>query len=147
MIMDPTKWGRLVPGRLEKVTDALRILARTGAKDYEPISPEHAEEMLEIVDQAVGELKAAYAPYVTNKATSVPEAPPSVASEPSQTTAPRPTAAPLAEAPDDPIRIAWFVNRIPKEHLPAWAAHLASRVTDEFYEAFEKKKQPPKECV
>jgi hypothetical protein len=40
--------------------------------------------------------------------------------------------------PDDPLKIAGFVHQIPKEHLPAWAVHLASRVTDEFYETFKK---------
>lgn len=125
----PTKWERLVPKRVENVLDALRILTRTGAKDYEPISAEHASEMLTIIRDAVGELEAAYAPYVGN----IPEV-----------EAPRPAAAPAAGSaspelvmPKNPLLIARFIHEIPKELLPSWSVHLCTRITDEFHEVFK----------
>jgi hypothetical protein len=52
--------------------------------------------------------------------------------------APRPEAPkPDADLPDNPIKIARFVHQIPREHLPDWAAHPSSRITDESYEAFK----------
>jgi hypothetical protein len=138
MTKTQSKWEKIVPKRLENVVDALRKLARTGSKDYEPIPVEHAQEMVSIVQNAVGELVVAYAPYTGTPIT--PVAP--------EVEAPRPTAAPLAAAPkpvgdalNDPLKIARFVQQIPKDLLPAWSVHLCSRITDEFYEAFKKAKR------
>lgn len=49
-----SKWEKIVPKRLENVVDALRKLSRTGSKDYEPIPVEHAQDMVSIVQNAVG---------------------------------------------------------------------------------------------
>lgn len=133
-----SKWEKIVPKRVEKVVDALRRLTRTGAKDYAPIQVEHAQEMISIVEIAMYELVAAYAPYTGTPVT--PEV-----SEAPEVEAPRPPAAPLAVSPnyikgipDDPIKIAMFVQKIPKELLPIWSVHLCSRITDEFHETFSK---------
>ena len=135
MTKTQSKWEKIVPKRLENVVDALRKLARTGSKDYEPIPVEHAQEMLTIIRDAVAELEAAYAPYV-----GISEAPTPTADE-----APRPTAAPLAESPqpstsqlNDPHKIALFVGRVPKELLPVWSVHLCTRITDEFHKTFQR---------
>lgn len=137
MTATENKWERIVPSRVEQVIDAFRKLIRTGAKDYEPIPRDHATEMVGLIRNAMGELEVAYAPYIDSDTIiqSAPEAPAPPAAAPT----PREPKKEL-ELPDDPIKIAWFVNRIPKEHLPAWAAHIASRVTDEFYETFKGKK-------
>ncbi len=130
-----SKWEKIVPKRLENVVDALRKLSRTGSKDYEPIPVEHAQDMVSIVQNAVGELVVAYAPYTGTPIT--PVAP--------EVEAPRPTAAPLAAAPkpvgdaqNDPLKIARFVQQIPKDLLPAWSVRLCTRITDEFHAAFDK---------
>lgn len=133
-----TKWERLVPKRVEQVVDALRKLTRTGAKDYEPISPEHAEEMLVIIRTAMRELELAYAPYLKDQDAIAPPVEAVVE-------APRPTAAPLVRAPEsstsklnDPHMIAIFVGKISKELLPVWSVHLCSRITDEFHATFKR---------
>ncbi len=135
MTKTQSKWEKIVPKRLENVVDALRKLARTGSKDYEPIQIEHAQEMVSIAQNALGELVVAYVPYTGTPIT--PEAP--------EVEAPRPPAAPLAvspeyieDIPDNPIKIAKFAQKIPKELLPVWSVHLCSLITDEFYEAFNK---------